>query len=113
MLKKKIRLGPKLPHLDWNWKNEHPRLCQTAKFHLKQKILKLGTINALLGYFEARIWKKKLLPLFEISAFEFVRMQSSMLKGEKLNYGPILPNLGIFGLKFEKTLDFVKLQSSL
>ena len=63
MLKgKKKNLISKLPYLGilglefeknfchiWN---QHPRLCQTAKFHVKQKILKFGTKNTLFAYLD-------------------------------------------------------------
>ena len=32
--------------------NQHPQICQIAKFHEKTKMPKLGTKNALLGLFD-------------------------------------------------------------
>ena len=57
--------------------------------------------------------------IFEISTFEFVKMQSFMLKEKKLNLEPRMLYLGIFGLEFENaivmfeisTFEFVKMQS--
>ena len=62
---------------------------------------------------------EKTIFIFEISTLEFVKMQSFLLKNEKLNLGPKLSYLGIFGLDFEKTIvlfkiiifEFVKTQS--
>ena len=47
---------------------------------------------------------KKTVAVFEINAFEIVKMQSFILKGKKLNLGTKLPYFGIFGLKFGKTI---------
>ena len=38
--------------------NQHPWICLIAKFHEKIKIPKIGTKNALFGYFWAEIWRK-------------------------------------------------------
>ena len=40
--------------------NQHPWICQTAKFQEKMKMSKSGTKSAVFGYFWARILKKLL-----------------------------------------------------
>ena len=60
---------------------------------------------------------EKTTVLFEISTFEFVKMQCFMLKEEKTNLLQKIPYFVIFGLEFEKTVvifevstfDFVKI----
>ena len=58
--------------------DQHPRICQIAKFREIMKCLNVGikmpkffTINALFRYFWARILKT--LVTFEISILEFVK----------------------------------------
>ena len=51
---------------------------------------------------------KKAIAIFKISTFEFPKMQSFMLKEEKINLGPKLP-----GLEFQKTrISYLKSASS-
>ena len=40
--------------------NQHPQICQFAKFHDKTVMSRFGTKNALFGYFWATIFKKLL-----------------------------------------------------
>ena len=68
--------------------NQRPRICLSAKFGAKTKILKFRTKNALFGYFWAGIWKKTVV-IFEI-------LQKC------LNLGPKMRDSGNFGLEFEK-----------
>ena len=82
--------------------NHHPRIYQNAKFHVKQKILKFGTKIHYLDTFRPEFGKT--FVIFDISNFEFVKMQIFMLKGKNLSLGPKLPYLGVFRLEFEKNV---------
>ena len=81
------------------------------------KMPKFGTKSALFGYFWARILKKTIV-IFEISAFELVRLQTFMKKQKCLNFGPKMPYLGFLEQKclfgyfwariFKKLLSYLK-----
>ena len=66
------------------------------------RLLKLGTKNALFGSFGEQFWKA--IALFVISAPELVQksLKQSLVEKEKsLNLGLKMPNFQVFGLKFE------------
>ena len=44
--------------------NQHPQICQTAKFHKKSKLPKLLTKNAVIGYLWGKVFKN--IVIFEI-----------------------------------------------
>ena len=98
-------------------------MCQNTKFQVKatkKKKKKKKTFRSKMPDLEKfkSVFEKPIF-IFEISTLEFVKMQSFLLKNEKLNLGPKLSYLGIFGLDFEKTVvlfkiiifQFVKTQS--
>ena len=73
--------------------NKHLRVCQNAKFHIKEKI-NLGSKLSYLGTFALAF--EKSIVVIQISILKFVKVQHLM----KLEPKP--PYLGIFGLEFEK-----------
>ena len=62
---------------------------------------------------------KRTIVIFEISTLKVVYLRNFAKKQKRLNLGPKMPHLGIFGLEFEKTnvlfeistLKFVKSES--
>ena len=92
--------------------NQHPQICLVAKFGAKIKILKFGTKNVLFGYFWA--WNlKKTIVRFEISTFKYVYLQNITKKQKCLNFGPKMPDLCIFGLKFENNIVIFEINPKL
>ena len=59
-----------------------------------------------LGTFRPKF--EKIIAIFEIKNFVFVKILSFLLNKKKLNLGPKLPYLGIVGLEFEKSLLYLK-----
>ena len=47
---------------------------------------------------------QKSIVMFEISTFEFARLQNFAKKQKCLKLGPKMAYLGIFGLEFQKTI---------
>ena len=107
--------------------NQHPQIFLTAKFCEESKMLKFRTKNAIFGYFWPKMpyfdifgleFKKKTIVIFEISAFELVRLQTFMKKQKCLNFGPKMPYLGFLEQKclfgyfwarvFKKLLSYLK-----
>ena len=73
-------------------------------FIQSKKIFKLGTKNVFVGKFR-RIWKKKKKNDFHIWN-QHLRISKNIkfhVKG-RINCGPSMPYLDIFGLEFEKTI---------
>ena len=97
--KNSLSLGPKMLEIlkDYChiW-NQHPQICQTAKFLEKMKMSKFGTKNALFGIFWLEFENNILI--FEISTLNFIKLQNFLEKWKCLNLGPKMPYLGIFGL---------------
>ena len=106
-----LNIGPKLFYLGtfgmelekatvlWLFYISTLKFFQT-KFCSKIKSLRFGTKIVLIGYF--RLIFQKTNVEFEISILEFVNMQSFVQKQKKLNLGPKIPYLGIFGLQVSK-----------
>ena len=61
---------------------------------------RFGNKIVLIRYFRLKFQKPNVK--FEISILEFVNMQSFVQKQKKLNLGPKILHLGIFGLQFSK-----------
>ena len=61
---------------------------------------RFGNKIVLIRYFRLKFQKANVE--FEISILEFVNMQSFVQKQKKLNLGPKILHLGIFGLQFSK-----------
>ena len=64
--------------------------CKT----LRKKCLNLGPKMSYLGILGLEFWKT--IVIFEISTFEFVKLQNFVKKQKCLNLGPKMPFLGIF-----------------
>ena len=106
---KKIKLEIKIALFGFFWAkiwrnyyhiwNQHLQICGIAKFHSKRKSLNLRPRIPYLGIFRLKFVET--IMTFEISTFEFVKMQSFMLK--KISLGPNCLIL-VFWLKFEKTI---------
>ena len=82
--------------------NQHPRICQIAKFRKKMKMSNFGTKNALFEYFGAGIYRK----YCDISN-EHSRICLIAKFGEKwhfLNLEPKMPYLSIFRLELQKNI---------
>ena len=117
------KLGTKHALLEYFWLqvlknychiwNQHPQICQTAKFQEKTKMPKFVTKNALFRYFGARILTNYCYIWNQHSRIcrtaKFKEKQKCLILGPKMSY------LGIFRLEFENnivifeiaTLEFV------
>ena len=60
----------------------------------------------MLGYFGQQFWKT--IVIFEVSALEFVLLQSLVQKLKSLNLGTKMPDMGIFRLELEKNIAYLK-----
>ena len=106
-----LNAGPKLFYLGtfglelekatvlWFFYISNLKIFQT-KFCSKIKILRFGTKIVLIRYFRLKFQKTRVE--FEISILKFVNTQSFVQKQKKINLGPKIPHLGIFGLQFSK-----------
>ena len=85
---------------------KQPQFFQNTECYAKLKILKLWTKIISFGCFELQF--SKAIVTFEISAFEFIKLQSYVQKLKFLKLGPKMPYLGVLGSNFEKLLSYLK-----
>ena len=81
--------------------NQHPQICQFAKFRDKTMMSRFGTKNALFGYFWARIFKKMLSYLKQHPRICLIG--KSCKKKKSLNLGTQIPYF-IFGYFWARIL---------
>ena len=101
---KNFKLGPKKLYLGtfglqfkknyYQIFGQHPRICETIKFHPKQKKYILGTKNSLFGTLGK--WAHRQMCL--------IAKLRKKKKQKWLHLGPKMPYLTIFGLEFRKTI---------
>ena len=56
-------------------------------------------------------WQDYTIVIFKISTLKFVYLQSSTKKQKCLNFGPKVPDLGIFELEFENNTVIFEISS--
>ena len=89
--------------------NQHPQICQIAKFCKNKKLLKFGTKNALFGCFPCRNLnndshiRNQRSQVFKLQNFKQIQ--------KHINLRPNMPYLDIFLVKLLKSIVIVEIST--
>ena len=88
--------------------NQRRPIYVTVKFHTKIRILKFITKNFYLGVLQSNF--EKLLPFCNQPPQIFL-IAKFVAKTKTLHLGPKMPNLAVFGLKFENAVVVIEIRA--